>query len=59
MERATWEHLRAGDAIKISSDVLGLQEAEAVIVAITLDGGPLQQMEIAMVEDPIRDSYKS
>ena len=59
MERATWEHLRAGDAIKISSDVLGLQEAEAVIVAITLDGGPLQQMEIAMVEDPIRDRYKS
>ena len=57
MKRDRWDFLRCGDKITISSDALALQAVEALIVAISLDGGALQGVELAIVEDPIRDTF--
>lgn len=57
MKRDRWSFLRCGDKVRITSDALALQSVEALIVAISIDGGTLLQLEIAIVEDPIRDTF--
>ena len=43
--------------VTITSSTLELDAVEAIIVAISLDGGTLQGLEFAIVEDPIRDTF--
>jgi hypothetical protein len=57
LRRADWEHLRAGDKVAITSSALSLSAEECTITAITLDGGPLIDVELAILEDPIRTGY--
>ena len=57
MRRQDWHHLRAGDKVAITSDALSLDGQECTITALTLDGGPLIDVEFAVLEDPIRTGY--
>ena len=59
LRRQDWHHLRAGDKVAITSDALSLTAQECTITALTLDGGPLIDIELAVLEDPIRTGYNT